>query len=111
MIALRGISLKILLLILLAALFTLRGKPLAVGAVSAVHAASYSIFFLVAMVPAVSFLLRRDRDSVRTLAASTIGLATGLLANPYFPENVRFDAVQVAILGIATDAAGYIYRE
>src|SRR5258708_2174767 len=52
-----------LLLTLLAALFTLTGKPWKLAVVSLIHALSYSIFFLVGIVPACWFLLRRDRRS------------------------------------------------
>ncbi len=92
------------LLVLLALLFTLRGKPVAVGLISAVHAASYSIFVFVGLAPAMAFLLSRNRRSARSLLASGAGMAAGLLFNPYFPENVRFDIVCMALVGIARKA-------
>jgi hypothetical protein len=100
-----------ILLILTAALFTLRSKPVAVAVVAALHAVAYSIFFLVAMVPGVWLLLRRNRPALRTAVACAIGIAIGLLLNPYFPENVRFDVVQSIITKIAVKAHVEIGRE
>lgn len=91
-------------LVLLALLYTLRGKPIALGVVSALHAACYSIFFLVSLAPVMALLLRRDRRSAWTLLACGTGMVAGLLSNPYFPENVCFDLVQAAIVGIAKNA-------
>jgi hypothetical protein len=81
-------------LVLFATLYTLRNKPLAVGITAAVHAFSYSIFFLVAFAPVINLVLRRDREAVKILCASMAGMATGLLCSPYFPENLRFGIVQ-----------------
>jgi hypothetical protein len=92
------------LMVLLALYFTLRGKPIAVGLISALHAASYSIFVFVGLAPAMAFLLRRDRRSLRTFLASGAGMAIGLLSNPYFPENVRFDVICLALVNIARRA-------
>jgi hypothetical protein len=83
-----------LLLVLAAAFFTLRNRPLALAGVSAIHALSYSIFFMVGLAPGVYFLLRRDRDSAKLLAGCIAGICLGLVANPFFPENVKFDIVQ-----------------
>ena len=88
-------------LVLWAGWFTLRQKPIGAAVVSAVHAFSYSIFFLVLLAPAMNLLVRRDKTSLRIALASFGGLLAGLLASPYFPQNVLFDAVQVAVPSIA----------
>lgn len=93
-----------LLLTLLAALFTLEDKPLKLALVSFIHALSYSIFFIVGMAPGLWFLLRRDRRSGIGLLSCGAGMTLGLVANPYFPENVRFDVVQASVVSIARAA-------
>jgi hypothetical protein len=92
------------LLTLLAVLFTVTGKPAKLAVVSLVHALSYSIFFLVAIGPAIWFMLRRDRRSGVALLCCVAGIGLGLLANPYFPENLRFDLVQASVVSIARAA-------
>jgi hypothetical protein len=92
------------LLTLLAALFTVQDKPVKLGLVSLIHALSYSIFFLVGIAPALWFLLRRDRRSGVTLLCCAAGMGLGLLLNPYFPENLRFDIVQASVVSIARAA-------
>jgi len=92
------------LLTLLAALFTVTDKPVKLAAVAALHAVSYSIFFLAGIGPGLWFLLRRDRRSGILLLCCVAGMALGLLANPYFPENVRFDVVQASVVSIARAA-------
>lgn len=79
-----------LLLMLLVTRFTLEEKPWHVALVSALHAFSYSIFFFVGLPPAVNFLARRTRRSFLLGVASGVGMATGLAASPFFPENVKF---------------------
>jgi hypothetical protein len=93
-----------LLLTLLATLFTVRNQPLKLAIASAVHALSYSIFFLVGLGPGLWFLIRRDRGALRLLAASLAGIGAGLVCNPYFPENVRYDLMQSSVTEIATRA-------
>jgi hypothetical protein len=80
-----------LLLVLLAAYFTLKHKAAGLAITSAIHALSYSMFFLVGLAPGIYCLIRRDRRSITLLASSMGGVLLGLLANPFFPENVRFD--------------------
>jgi hypothetical protein len=92
------------LLTLLAALFTVTDKPIKLALVSLIHALSYSIFFLVGIAPGLWFLLRRDRRSTVNALCCGAGLALGLLINPYFPENVRFDVVQASVVNIARAA-------
>jgi hypothetical protein len=89
------------LLTLLAALFTLKDKPVKLALVSFIHALSYSIFFIVGIAPALWFLLRRDRRSGIAALSCAAGAGLGLLANPYFPENLRFDVVQASVVNIA----------
>jgi hypothetical protein len=91
-------------LVLLVALLTLKNRPIAVALASAVHALSYSMFFLVAMAPGIWLLLRRDRQSVRTAAACALGITAGLLLNPYFPENVKFDVAVTSVVSVANRA-------
>ena len=93
-----------LLLTLLVALFTLKNKPVKVFVLSALHAASYSIFFLPAMVPGIWLLLRRDRQSTRTVLVCAAGIALGVFANPYFPENLRYDLFQARVPDVAVHA-------
>jgi hypothetical protein len=92
------------LLTLLAALWTMTDKPVKLAAVSLIHALSYSMFFLVAMAPAIWFLLRRDRRSVIAALSCGAGMVLGLLANPYFPENLRFDIVQASVVSLGQKA-------
>jgi hypothetical protein len=92
------------LLTLLAALWTMTDKPIKLAAVSLLHALSYSMFFLVGMAPAVWFLLRRDRRSGIAALSCGAGMALGLLANPYFPENLRFDIVQATVVSLGQKA-------
>jgi hypothetical protein len=89
------------LLTLAAALFTVRGRTTKLLLVSALHALSYSIFFLVALAPGLWLLMRRDRQSLRAAGSCGAGIVVGLLLSPYFPQNVRFDLVQSAVTGIA----------
>lgn len=84
-----------MLLVLAATYFTLRNSPIRLMIVSALHALSYSVFFLVGLAPGLYFLIRRDRRSTRLLLISIGGILLGLAANPHFPENVRFDLAQV----------------
>ena len=81
-------------LVLLATLWTLRRRALGVFVASAIHALAYSIFFMVGLPVFVSLLLRRDRHSVILAGACIAGLLAGSAWNPYFPENLRFSAVQ-----------------
>ena len=92
------------LLTVVAALWTLQDKPLKLGLVSLIHAFSYSVFFIVGMAPALWFLLRRDRRSGVALLSCAAGIGLGLLANPYFPENIRFDLFVASVVGIARGA-------
>jgi hypothetical protein len=92
------------LLTLAAVLFAVTDKPVKLALVSVLHALSYSIFFLVGIGPALWFLLRRDRRSGRAALCCAGGMCLGLLANPYFPENLRFDLVQASVVSIARAA-------
>ena len=65
------------LLTLLAVLFTVTDKPVKLAAVAALHAVSYSIFFLVGIGPGLWFLLRRDRRSGVLLLCCGAGVALG----------------------------------
>ncbi|MEO8029013.1 MAG: hypothetical protein ABI823_21210 [Bryobacteraceae bacterium] len=95
-----------ILLTLFATLFVLRRNAWGVFAVSAIHAFSYSIVFLVGL-PVVAYLLvRRDKRSLVMTGAFVLGLAAGMAANPYFPENVRFVVTQTLApltLGVSQD--------
>jgi hypothetical protein len=93
-----------ILLTLAAALWTLQDKPLKLGLISLIHAFSYSVFFMVGIAPALWFLLRRDRRSGVALFSCAAGVGLGLLANPYFPENLRFDLFVASVVGIARGA-------
>jgi hypothetical protein len=84
-----------IVLVLAAAYFTMRAKPAAVAAVSAVHALSYSMFFMVGFAPFMDLVLRRNKASLRIVAASVAGMMAGLVCNPTVPENLRFDVAQV----------------
>jgi hypothetical protein len=92
------------LLTILAALWTVTDKPIKLAVVSLIHALSYSMFFLVGMAPACWFLLRRDRRSGIALLCCAAGIALGLLINPYFPENLRFDIVQASVVSLGQKA-------
>jgi hypothetical protein len=92
------------LLTLLAALWTVTDKPVKLAVVSLIHALSYSMFFLVGMAPACWFLLRRDRRSGVAALSCGAGMVLGLLANPYFPENLRFDIVQASVVSLGQKA-------
>ena len=92
------------LLTLAAALFTLQGQWAKLALVSALHAVSYSIFFMVGFAPGLWLLLRRDRRSAGTAAACGAGIGLGLVLNPYFPQNIRFDVIQSLVPGIARHA-------
>jgi hypothetical protein len=84
-----------IMLVLLATHFTLREKPIAVGITSAIHALSYSMFFMAAFAPVMYFIIRRSKPAFKILAASSAGLILGLIANPTFPENIHFDVVDI----------------
>lgn len=92
------------LLTLLAALLTLRDKPVKLLLVSSLHAVSYSMFFLAGLAPAVWLLVRRDRASLKLALASAAGIGLGLLANPYFPQNLLFDIPQAKVVQIGLAA-------
>ena len=92
------------LLTLLAAFWTITDKPVKLATVSLLHALSYSMFFLVGMAPAIWFLLRRDRRSCVAALSCGVGMILGLLANPYFPENLRFDIVQASVVSLGQKA-------
>lgn len=92
------------LLTLLAAWWTVADQPVKLAAASLLHALSYSMFFLVGMAPAVWLLVRRDRRSAVAALACGAGIALGLLANPYFPENLRFDIVQASVVSLGQKA-------
>lgn len=92
------------LLTLAAVLFAVTDKPVKLVLVSLLHALSYSIFFLVGIGPALWFLLRRDRRSGVAALCSVAGMCLGLLVNPYFPENLRFDLAQASVVSIARAA-------
>ncbi len=92
------------LLTLLAALLTLKDKPIKLLLVCALHAVSYSMFFLAGLAPAVWLLVRRDRASWKLALASAAGIGLGLLVNPYFPQNLFFDFLQAKVVKIGLDA-------
>lgn len=79
-----------LLLVILAIRYTLEEKPWKLAIVSAIHACSYSIFFLPAMPVGLYLLAQRSSRSLLLCLACGIGMAAGLLVNPFFPENVWF---------------------
>jgi len=83
-----------ILLLIVVTHFTLRGKSAGVAAASAAHALSYSMFFAVALAPAIYLIIRRDRLALKLATACALGILAGLLCNPYFPENLRFDLAQ-----------------
>jgi len=93
-----------IVLTLLVALFTLKNMPGKVAILSALHAASYSIFFLPAIAPGLWLLLRRDRRSLRIALACAGGIGLGLLVSPYFPENIRYDVFQARVPDVAVRA-------
>lgn len=95
------------LLVLLALSLALRGRAMAVAVVSLLHGACYSIFFLVWLGPLLLLLVRRDRQAFRMATLAIGATLAGLLLNPYFPENVRYDVVQAQVIGIAR-AAGVV---
>ena len=99
-----------LVLILAALYYTMRGSTLGVTLVSAAHALSYSMFFLVGFAPGVYFLVRRNRASLRMLAGSCLGMALGLAASPFFPEDARFDIAQ-AVYPLTRGPAHYLTME
>ncbi|HVP00644.1 MAG TPA: hypothetical protein VMT15_21385 [Bryobacteraceae bacterium] len=92
------------LLTLVAALLTLKDKPVKLLLVSALHAVSYSMFFLAGLAPAMWLLVRRDRASLKLALASGAGICLGLLVNPYFPQNLLFDFLQAKVVKIGLDA-------
>jgi len=100
-----------LLLTLLAALFTVEDRAWKLGLVSLIHGASYSIFFMVGLGPAMWLLLRRDRRSLVMAVVCASGVGLGLLANPYFPENVKFDFYQASVVSISRAAHVQIASE
>jgi hypothetical protein len=79
-----------LLLVILAARYTLEEKPWKVAAISALHAFSYSMFFFVGLPVAVYFLVRRTMRGFILGIASAAGMLAGLAASPFFPENAKF---------------------
>jgi hypothetical protein len=83
-----------IVLVLAATYFTIRQKRLACGLVSAVHAFSYSMFFMPAFAPLMNLALRRDRNSAKLVAGTFAGMIAGLVLNPTMPENLRFDVAQ-----------------
>jgi len=90
--------------VLLATLLTLRRNAWGIFVVSAIHAFAYSIIFLVGLPVFTSLLLRRDRRAVVLAGARLAGLLAGTALNPYFPENLRFYAVQ-AVAPLTTGRA------
>ncbi|MEP6960989.1 MAG: hypothetical protein ABI995_02865 [Acidobacteriota bacterium] len=93
-----------LLLMILAARYTLEEKPVWLGIVSGLHAFSYSIFFFVGLPPLVYFLVRRSTRSFQLGVASAVGMAVGLSANPFFPENLKF-SIATALTRAGADVA------
>jgi hypothetical protein len=84
-----------LLLLILATRFVIEERPLALAVSALVHALSYSIFFLPALPVALNLVIRRNRRSLILAAACGLGLALGLIVNPFFAENVKFSFAQV----------------
>ena len=93
-----------LLLLILAVRYTLEEKPWKLALVSALHACSYSIFFLPAMPVGLYLLVRRNRQSMVLCLACGAGLAIGVMVNPFFPENLWF-ALAVAYTRLGPDLA------
>ncbi len=83
-----------LLLMILAARYVTEERPIALGIVSLLHALSYSIFFLPLMPAGLYLLIRRTGRSLILIAACIAGLALGILASPFFPENLKFSLAQ-----------------
>lgn len=83
-----------LLLVMLATRYTIEEKPLRLALVSALHALSYSIFFMPALPAGLYLLIRRSGASVRLAVSCALGLCAGVLANPFFPENFKFSLIQ-----------------
>ncbi|MEO5925764.1 MAG: hypothetical protein ABIR70_18240 [Bryobacteraceae bacterium] len=92
------------LMVLTVTLLTLKNRPGWVAIASAVHAACYSMFFLVAMGPGLWLLLRRDRAAFRLVLCCAFGIGVGLISNPYFPENLSYALVNASATEIATRA-------
>jgi hypothetical protein len=96
-------------LVLLATLWTLRRNARGIFVASAIHALAYSIIFMVGLPVFVSLVLRRDRRSLLLVGACLTGLLAGSMLNPYFPENLRFTAVQAVCA--ADDRAGARFQD
>jgi hypothetical protein len=75
--------------------YTLRNNAWGVSIASAAHALCYSMFFVAAFAPGIYLILRRDKKALKLLAASLAGLVVGLICNPTWPQNFRFEVVDL----------------
>lgn len=93
-----------LFLFALATRYVIEERPVPLALVSALHALSYSIFFLPALPAGLYLLIERSRRSVVLAACCTAGLFVGLAVSPFFPENLKF-SVTLALTRLGHDAA------
>jgi len=96
-------------LLLGAALFMLKSRPLLIGLLGFVFTHVYGGVVLFPLVPlafvAAAVLCREDvKRSLKCFAGACIGLAAGLVANPYFPANLGFLKTQVFETGLGASA-------
>ncbi|MEI9812101.1 MAG: hypothetical protein WDO18_05240 [Acidobacteriota bacterium] len=74
-----------LLLVILAARYTLEEKSRHLTWISALHAFSYSIFFFAGLPAAVYFLIRRTGRAFTLGVLAAVGMFMGLAISPFFP--------------------------
>jgi len=85
-----------LLLMLLATRYLIEERPRPLAVVCFLHAIGYSIFFFPALPVGLYWIIRRNRRSTVLALACALGMLAGLIANPFFPENVKFSFAQSA---------------
>jgi hypothetical protein len=91
-----------LLLVILAARYTIEEKRWNVALIAAVHAISYSIFFFAGLPAGIAFLLRRTKRSFLLGVIAGLAMLAALALSPFFPTNLTF-AIEQSSTRIGAD--------
>ncbi len=78
------------LLVILAARYTLEEKRWQMALIAAVHAISYSVFFFAGLPAGICFLLRRTKRSFLLGVIAGLAMLAALALSPFFPQNLTF---------------------